>query len=94
MSQVRLRPNPLVFLSSTVRGDVAVPLGLEALRRRLYLHGQKYGANSVWVDERSQPRADDADPLDAVDDFLGELDRCGASRTVNSGHFANGYSGS
>ncbi len=68
------RPNPLVFLSSTLRGR-QVP-GLKEERRRIYEHGLQYGDNAVWVDECSHPRdTTTADPLESVDDLLKEIER-------------------
>jgi len=77
------RPNPLVFLSSTVRG-------LADARRELYAFGQRFGANAVWVDEEyrenlpgrgnrrgTHERLGDFElnPFDDIDDYLYELRR-------------------
>lgn len=77
------RPNPLVFLSSTVRG-------IRDERRELHEYGRRYGNNAVWVDEvyrESSPVGGtatgtherwgslDLNPFPDIDDYLKELRR-------------------
>lgn len=51
-----------------------MPDGFRLERERIYLHGEQYGHNAVWVDEIIE-RGRVADPLVAIDDFLFELQR-------------------
>jgi hypothetical protein len=69
---MRLRPNPLVFLSSALKGGSFVPEGIRPERQRIFEHGQQYGPNAVWVDEIIEPNRG-PDPFEAIDDFLFEL---------------------
>src|SRR5215218_2788125 len=75
------RPNPLVFLSSSVRG-------LRNEREQLFEFGQTFGPNAVWVDEKyREPPAGgiavgherwelpDVNPWEDIDDYLEELKR-------------------
>jgi hypothetical protein len=62
------RPNPLAFLSSTLRG-------IDEVRARIHRFGRTYGENSIWVDEQSRPRHKEEDHLSIVDDLLAEIDR-------------------
>lgn len=74
------RPNPLVFLSSTV-------WGLRDERRQLFDFGQTFGPYAVWVDEHREQLPDrknsgherwafpDINPWDDIDDYLAELKR-------------------
>jgi len=74
------RPNPLVFLSSTVAG-------IRSERAAIYEYGQRYGPRAVWVDEqyRDIPTSEsagahetyppDPNPLPDIDDYLRELRR-------------------
>lgn len=70
---MRTRPNPLVFLSSALKGGPIVPKGIRPERQRIYEHGQQYGHNAVWVDEIIEPNRG-PDPFGAIDDFLSELE--------------------
>lgn len=71
---MRVRSNPVAFLSSALKGGPEVPAGLRAERERIYRHGEQHGHNAVWVDEIIEPNRG-PDPFVAIDDFLYELEQ-------------------